>query len=482
MIPSSDLDRLARSMAQRQTDAADGRPSGDPPDTYILFLGAGCARAAGLPGIEEIMQRELSRDPESGSGGAPLPAYDPADPAGSLKNFYKWLESMSPGHVLRLFHAHYAHTPVPLFYQDLALLIKSRYFNRILTTSFDTLLEQALVGAGLIPGADFEVTNFGLASPQPSRRATDPSCDTPREPVSIVKLHGDLDGARLMVTPGQVEESLKSRRRAAQQELKGDLVMVGYDGESPLLSEWLTSYRKRELWWVSAGPWRPDIASWGDDVINISGEAGSPAAFFSQLALRLLRLPALKAQRQGEAEAALYESAAQFDDGITLPEDDEAVLLEDLRGQIRRVQASLFGLEQKASPDERPRSLQVQIDYQKQQIVTLEDKLRSLATSGPRLISLLQTIADNLEGTLNDPELGQRVGNATVEFLRHQVEAVRDQYSAGEPNQQIISAAVGAAAILAERLSVEFGPRVVKAEEVRDLASFVPTVAARGIK
>jgi hypothetical protein len=59
---------------------------------------------------------------------------------------------------------------------------------------------------------------------------------------------------------------------------------------------------------------------------------------------------------------------------------------------------------------------------------------------------------------------------------------VKEQYSSGEPNQQIISAAVGAAAILAERLYVELGSEIVKPEEVRDLASFVPTTATRGIK
>ena len=492
MKPSSDLDRLTLNMAQRQKDYSADPPPPDCSEPYILFLGAGCSQAAGVPTIEEIARKELSRPVVSGSV-MPPPSYDEADQVGSLKRFYKWLETMSAGQVFRLFQTHYANTPVPLFYQDLALLIKKKYFNRILTTNFDTLLEQALSGAGLVPDVDFEVISFGLTSrPSESRRAPtqgyESSPDRPHEPVSIVKLHGDLAEGQLVIAPWQIEDSLKSRRRAAKQELKGDLVMVGYQFESPLLNDWLSSYRKRELWWVSAEPQQghEEIGSWGEDIASISGDVGRPEEFFGQLSLRLrlLRLPAQSSQ-QAVAEIDLGFESAPADDPDTAPStlaDNEEVLSEDLRGQIRRFQTSLYSLEQKASPDERPTSLQVQINYQKQQLMALEDKLRSLSTNAPRLLDLLQTMTDNLQMALDDPEVEQRVSGATVNFLRHQFEAVQEQYSSDDPNQQIISAAVGAAAILAERLLVELGATVIKPEEVRDLASFVPTVATRGIK
>src|SRR5215208_1389841 len=116
MKPSSELDRLTRNMAQRQTvSAAD--PSSPSCEPYILFLGAGCSLAAGVPSIDEIAQKELSQ-PVSSSSGFPGPPYDPSDKAASLKSFYKWLEPMSAGHVFRLFQKHYANTAVPLFYQD----------------------------------------------------------------------------------------------------------------------------------------------------------------------------------------------------------------------------------------------------------------------------------------------------------------------------------------------------------------------------
>jgi len=476
-------------MAQRQTGyAAD--PSSPSCEPYILFLGAGCSLAAGVPSIDEIAQKELSQPVSSGSSFPTPPPYDPSDKAASLKRFYKWLEPMSAGHVFRLFQKHYANTPVPLFYQDLALLIKNKFFSRILTTNFDTLLEQALSGAGLVRDVDFEVINFGLTS-RPDEMsvarttAYDASPDRVQEPISIVKLHGDLAEGQLMITPPQIEQALKSRRSETKQELRGDMVMVDYKFETPLLHHWLNSYRKRELWWVSAEPERQnDIQSWGEDIAYIDGELGKPQEFFSQLALRLLRLPALQSQRQASDFSLQREmnQSAEPAPAIELLPEDETVLAEDLRGQIRRVQASLYSLEQKASPDERPASLQAQIDYQKQQIVVLEDRLRSLSSSKPRLLELLETFTASLQVALDDPNTEQLVSDATVKFLRNQYYAVKEQYSTSTPNQQIISAAVGAAAILAERLYVELGSDVVKPEEVRDLASFVPTMATRGLK
>jgi hypothetical protein len=475
-------------MAQRQTEQTDDPASCEDREPYILFLGAGCGRAAGVPSVEEIMQKELAR--EYGPSADAPPRYDADDPAGSLKKFYKWLETLSPGEVFRMFQAHYVNTPVPLFYQDLALLIKNRFFNRILTTNCDTLLEQALGGAGLALDVDFEVTSFGVSTQgRASRRRPTHygASESAVEPVRIFKLHGDLAEGQLMLAPWQIEEALKSRPNLTKQELKGDLVMVGYQFESPLLNDWLSLYQKREVWWVSADlhPLQTVVPAWGEDIAYVVGEAGKPEEFFSQLTLRLLRLPALQRQRQESADFPTEEqSAAIRTRGLdeTPPPEDEELLLEDLRGQIRRFQVSLSSLEQKAIPDERPASLQNQIDYQKRQIVVLEDKLRSLTTSGSRLLWLLQTVSDNLEEALSDPEVEHHVSGTTVSFLKNQCQAVQEQYATAEPNQQIISAAVGAAAILAERLYVELGAKVVRPETVRDLASFVPTVATRGIK
>lgn len=483
MIINNQLDHLTKMMMKRQNASAEDplRPDAQP---YILFLGAGCSRAAGVPSIEEIAERELS-DPDLASFDPNRPHFDHNDKAGSVQNFYQWLETKSPGHVFRLFQAHYANTPVPLFYKDLALLIKNKFFNRILTTNFDTLLEQALSGAGLAADYDYEVISFGIASrPKESRRSPsyepEGASDQPREPVSIVKLHGDMAAGELMVTPTQIEELLRSKRYAAKEELRGDLIMVGYELENPKLNDWLSSYRKRELWWV--GDPTQSVDQWGESVEYISGELGQPGEFFSQMSLRLLRLPVLREPSPPVIAKSLESAAfASVDLESVMTEPDEQIVVDDLRGQIRRVQASLSSLEQKASPDERPTNLQVQIDYQKQQLMSLEDQLRSLSTSGQQVIELLQGITNHLQTakTIGDIE---RISNSTIDFFVNQCEIVEKQYASSQPNQQIISAAIGGVAILAERLSVELGPEVIKPEEVRSLTSFVPTVATRGIK
>src|SRR5829696_4604455 len=121
---------------------------------------------------------------------------------------------------------------------------------------------------------------------------------------------------------------------------------------------------------------------WGEDVQYIHGDVGKPDQFFSQLSLHLLRLPVLSPTPSPVATESggggFGMDAARGEVETVLLEPNEQIVLDDLRGQIRRVQASLSSLEQKARPDERPTNLQVQIDYQKQQLMSLEDQLRSL--------------------------------------------------------------------------------------------------------
>ena len=50
---------------------------------------------------------------------------------------------------------------------------------------------------------------------------------------------------------------------------------------------------------------------------------------------------------------------------------------------------------------------------------------------------------------------------------------LRDQYKSGQPNANVVSAALGAALVLAERL----GPSVIDPQDVQTLAAFGPTVA-----
>lgn len=165
-----------------------------------------------------------------------------------------------------------------------------------------------------------------------------------------------------------------------------------------------------------------------------------------------------------------------------LPE--EMSIIEDLRGNIRRSQAVLFSLEQTATPGDVPTSVQAQVAYQKQQIAEMEDKMRSLASSRRSIIQTLDAIMQGVRNARQGStqgKTGRGLDDNTVRFLEQQCRIVEEEYARDEPNHFVISAAIGATVMLAERLCVELGPDIVKAEYVRRLAAFAPSVAGRGI-
>jgi hypothetical protein len=68
-----------------------------------------------------------------------------------------------------------------------------------------------------------------------------------------------------------------------------------------------------------------------------------------------------------------------------------------------------------------------------------------------------------------------RLDTSTMSFLRSQVNTVKKEYRTPTPNQHVVSAAIGATLLMAERL----GASVVQPELVRELAALAP-MGARG--
>ncbi len=465
-----------------------------------------------------------------------------------LKHFYNLVDKLkekASGKIYRLLLRLYANVPVPLFYQDLALLIKGNFFERTLTTNIDTLLEQALNIAGLQVGYDYQVTSVGMAESGldgESGYGTQPELDEAAHPKQIIKLFGDLAQEQVNINPWDIDIALKSQRRYVKSELEGDIVMVGYNFESKPINEWLTkggSFRN-QLWWVSEGqpvvpPGTPPVESWARQVNFITGAAGKPQDFFSQLKLRLLRRPAFEFPSYADAEgkgrrwresgvesqwaepAEVREESFSFggvsgeeaSEGTDLPDADvaggsdapdaapaEAVvivppeelnLIEELRGNIRRSQAVLFSLEQTAVPGDVPVSVRTQAAYQKQQIAEMEDRVRGLASSRQGIIQTLDALMQDVmkaqifppesfaPGTTSRPSLE----DSTIEFLKSQVQIIKDECERDKPNHYILGTAIGAVTVLVERLCVEFGPDAVKPENVRRLAALAPSLAGR---
>jgi len=464
MLPAPSLDDLARRVRSRCDD------SGGP---YVLFLGAGCAAAAGAPSMEAIA-RDVLRT--FGYDATPASADEPFDHL--LSRFAERTDKLSRAQLTRMLRSVYAKVPVPSFYQDLALMVRERFFPIIVTTNFDTLLELALESVGL-RNSDYLLTALGPRSRSesaPSRNLRPGS-----EPLThIIKLHGDLAQDSGYLTPGEIGQALDSSRQWIKADLSGDLIMVGHSpGEGPI-DGWLAQAPQRELWWI--GPddgLPPEVGAWSNDVHVLSGDLGRPQIFFQQLALRLLRAPeasepaAAAADMAPEVNASL-ESTAQTVAAGREPDS----LVDTLQREILRSQSVLTSLSQEALPGTRSAETQAQIQYQKQRLSSLEDRLRLLPDVRLRLVDLVERILSSMR-RVDSSRIASGGLDPVIVYVEHEIETLKRELGTDTPNQSIVSASLGATLTVADRLYTAFGDSVVPVEDLRALAALVPTSNGR---
>lgn len=152
MPPNRELKSLAERIAERHRG---DRPGG----SYLLLLGAGCSATAGVPNpvalARSVFEDLAVRDPEMAAQF--LPGGRESDPEALREGLDRYLASRSRIQRSRILQPFYSRLPIPLSYQDLAVLIKEGYFRHVLTTNFDSLLEQALDAIGLRRGVDYAV-------------------------------------------------------------------------------------------------------------------------------------------------------------------------------------------------------------------------------------------------------------------------------------------------------------------------------------
>src|SRR6185369_270082 len=400
MILNQDIDMLSNEIRSRYQRYPS--PNDPTPDPFILFLGNDCARAARVPDIKDIAAKAHKLFTADNVEESYFPAVDSSNTDEVVKALYQLLDQMSPGVIYNTLRSLFTDLPVPLFYQDLALLVQAGYFSRIITTNFDTLLEQALDGAGLQAGFDYFVTSLGTKTENetdydPGYEATQ-SASHAREPVHIIKLHGDLAQGQINLSPGKIDDALRKHRRFIRSELKGDMVMVGYKFENAKVNDWLgsTSSNRDRLWWVSQEDRHQDVMVWAPQVAFIEGDIARPEQFFGQLVLRL-RQPALATLGQSFKEYAKsfgIDVNFDIDEPAKEAEDPgvEASTVLELRDTINRLQTVLFSQEQAASSGDPPLNVQAQIRYQKRQIARVEDKLRAQPECQKRILELLDQI------------------------------------------------------------------------------------------
>lgn len=387
-----------------------------------------------------------------------------------VERFLDATATMKKEHVARMLQSIFATIPIPSFYQQLAQLVRERFFSLIITTNYDTLLEQALDAVGFRP-FDYHVTTFMQGTPVSTSTGGG-------ELVHIVKLHGDLAREVIHFTPDAVETALRSSRGFMKAELRGDLILVGYRFDDEPINRWLSHNSQRELWWVAPEPAADPalFSSWGAERHELTGSFGNPSIFFAQLSLRLLRLT------QSRVRPAAFESEpptaddASFAAALPAPLP-EGPLSDTLRGEIRRAQSVLDVLEQAAPTGLRPPDVQAQITYQKRQISSLEGKIWSLPDVKPQLIRIMDAIQEDIRRAHEGQTV--QIETSLQQYLQDQVNTVRTEMGKEKPDQFLVSASLSATLALADRVWTQYGDDVVQSEHIRRLAALAPMAAAK---
>lgn len=428
------------------------RATNAPP--YTLFLGQECARVAGVPSPLEMSREFFSRLKGHELAKRYLPNESPSDD--ELREAFRLLLADLPptqrGSLLLQF---YAALPVPLFYQELAMLVAAGFFNQILTTNLDSLFERALQNAGFRADMEYRVVLLDRKQPTPVPDGDDAA------QVMIWKLHGDPSGPQFAVSGDEIESALQPVRRAVTGALEHDIVMVGYDFESRPVTEWLAKV-PGELCWVSEEqPPREKIAAIDltRNVRFVDGPSGAPSGFFGGLAMRLLQMPT----------AHLLQSATPVGDSAggppplpdtTPPQDEVEFEREFLRGQLRRANELLRRLENQVVTGTTNDRLERQLAYQKGVVAELEAGLRTTGDDSGEVLGVLELVSDAAASSGGS--------DSTTAFLREQVEAVRHEYSSQTPDEALVSGVIGATLVIGDRLGVD-------RSLLRQLAEFAPS-------
>jgi hypothetical protein len=447
-------------------------------DPFVLLLGKDCARAVSRQ-MESMLQSFIESARQSflkwfpsdlAQGlvgrvvdGVTLPDEDVID------SIYRLTESLGFQQQNLILRNLYAQIPVPLFYQDLARLIKLGYFTQIVTTNIDDLLEQALTGSfGMLQGKDFDVMTL--------KESDTPT--GPPAPISILKLHGDLKRSNAVLSEEDIERLLTQRRHFAKRELAGDVIVFGYDGESEPTEELLVKTVSSELWWINEDkPSTPLIEKAGVNrsFFSITGSQAAPAEFFGILYDSLRRAPIREKYRSFLAQSRsmniklpsdILESTGTTAEPQDASGDDTGSTEADLlQGQLRSAQRQLFELRRSVVPDREDTALENQILYQEQEIARLEDQLRALGPNRRRVLNLIDSMWKSVDGN-------QAIDGDTQRFIQTHRDLVANEFEKTAPNHALIGAALSALASVGARLDAS----VVDRSTIRRLSEFAPSL------
>jgi S1-C subfamily serine protease len=257
-----------RMILQTIDDAANylkkGRMFGEKP---VLFLGAGASVAAGVKPMRELMPAafKCSTFEEFCAKIGPLTESE------RFRYLFEYLQNdqQDPFHVTDGFRA-------------LGRLIRDMYFDLILTTNFDPLLEDALVAAEMR-----RKHYLLLINPVVQQRWYDPLLSDPLPRVKVVKLHGDLFHRVMAWTPDEMDKYLAPLGARLEDAISGkDMMVVGHGlADSPRIQKLAKKVlaKGRALWFVNVATPPEPFAS-DPHVRAVTGDFGKFETFFASVA------------------------------------------------------------------------------------------------------------------------------------------------------------------------------------------------------
>lgn len=291
-----------RTLDDLVRDLEDRRRLGEQPP--VVLLGAGASAAAGLATMKAL--------------------YAFTGVAG-FEEFVAFLETRSDNERYRLLsdflQTQDPHEVTP-GYQALAALCGHAYFDVVLTTNFDPLLDDALATARL-RRKDYLLLINGVLRPDRLRWLL--SSRSPR--VKVVKLHGDLFHRFMAWTPAEMDAYLRDIGPALNTFLATrDFLVVGHSLRDERIAELVTG-AGGAIWFVNPSP-APEELQADHDLRSVVGEGMGFEKLFTTLADRLgaaparkrpaARKPSRKRTTGGMVGATGYGSAASLDFGVEL--------------------------------------------------------------------------------------------------------------------------------------------------------------------
>ena len=262
------------------------------PGGYVVLLGSGVSRAAGVPTAWEVVEQLIRRLPEvQETGGIDEPVNWYRQRYSDDIRFSSVLEQLAP-HLsdrVNILHSIVGNPSPTESHKSLALLASSGHIDVFLTTNYDSLMETALYSRNLDPV---------VISSESAAIGVEPFHQLAR-PI-VFKLHGDFNHPDSMLA---TDLELSSYRHGIRRLLKRTiedygLVVVGWSGEHDVaLRRAIQAVRSRRypLWLIHRGTLKVSLREIRDARDAFAVASTDADQFFSDLEQKVAAITTYRA-------------------------------------------------------------------------------------------------------------------------------------------------------------------------------------------